>query len=175
LEIEFLLSKCWDQFDGADVSGMIGSKLNDRTENMNWQPPILSFDIERHGRTVGGSIYADFHTWTLDFQQKAATVNEWSGKRQIYPRASGVKMGPIVEEIADLIREGKQDKRLRWKGANQVTVNLRATFPAGVKATFDGRKKRFQEGLSAALGSAGWRGGFRGIWRKENSENNMKS
>jgi len=63
--------------------------------------------------------------------------------------------GPIVEEIAELIRERKQDDRLRWKGVNQVTVNFRATFPAGVKATFDGRKKRFQEGLSTALASAG--------------------
>ncbi len=35
----------------------------DRTSNMMWDPPILSFDIERHGAIVaGGSGYAEIQS-----------------------------------------------------------------------------------------------------------------
>ncbi len=48
-DIEALLGDCWDRLAGSRQGGMRDHKLVGRTEDMNWQPPILTFSIERHG------------------------------------------------------------------------------------------------------------------------------
>jgi hypothetical protein len=53
-----LLAGCWHQFEGARAQGMNASKLA-RMEAVRWEPPILSFTIERHGATALGSTRAE--------------------------------------------------------------------------------------------------------------------
>lgn len=43
-----LLAGCWHQFAGTHAQGMNTGKLT-RMEAPHWEPPILSFAIERHG------------------------------------------------------------------------------------------------------------------------------
>lgn len=52
-EVEDLLRDTWDAF-GGDDGGMHAGKLMGRTENMSWDPPCLTFDIERHGAQCWG-------------------------------------------------------------------------------------------------------------------------
>lgn len=59
-----LLYSSWDEFSGSDAEGTTGYKVQGRMEKIAWEPPILSFQIERHGGTVLGSTRADLHTWT---------------------------------------------------------------------------------------------------------------
>ena len=48
------ISECWDLFGTSDDSSMEAYKLDGRTEGLSWNPPILSFDIERHGGVAKG-------------------------------------------------------------------------------------------------------------------------
>ena len=47
LEVEQLLAAAWPE--ECDEGSMQPYKLLGRTEDMQWEPPVLSFDIERHG------------------------------------------------------------------------------------------------------------------------------
>jgi len=57
--LERLLADCWDELSGASAGGMHGWKLLGRMEHVHWNPPVLSFTIERHGGTPLGSTRAE--------------------------------------------------------------------------------------------------------------------
>jgi hypothetical protein len=80
-----LLAKCWQDLRGADETSMEGWKLN-RAEKLSWDPPILSFTIERHGQTLDGSGRADLHHWEVDLHQGTADCMP-AGHRQLTPIA----------------------------------------------------------------------------------------
>jgi hypothetical protein len=52
-ELERLLAACWDELTGDD-GGMEAYKLLNRMEDVAWNPPLLTFVIERHGGTARG-------------------------------------------------------------------------------------------------------------------------
>src|SRR5438094_743975 len=80
-----LLAACWHEFDGAGEYGMHAGKL-DRMEAVAWDPPILTFLIERHGPTVMGSTYAKLHCWTVDLDKQIAQCDPSAGQRQVRKR-----------------------------------------------------------------------------------------
>jgi hypothetical protein len=43
-----------------------------RAEELSWNPPILSFTIERHGATARGSSRAELHEWTVNLHEGTA-------------------------------------------------------------------------------------------------------
>src|SRR5881628_2151218 len=49
-----LLAMAWENLEGSEDQGMTSVKLLDRMEDVCWEPPELSFTIERHGATVLG-------------------------------------------------------------------------------------------------------------------------
>ena len=53
-QVEGFLAENWDELIGESVGGMQGYKVIGRTEEMQWQPPVLGFKIERHSGTVAG-------------------------------------------------------------------------------------------------------------------------
>ena len=56
-QVETLLVSAWDELEGSEDGGMESYKLKGRMENAAWNPPILSFQIARHGGTVNGSVF----------------------------------------------------------------------------------------------------------------------
>lgn len=56
--VESLLAEVWDEFVG-DYGGLAGYKICGRLEELEWDPPILSFTIERHGTMKYGSSRAE--------------------------------------------------------------------------------------------------------------------
>lgn len=74
-KLEVLLAVCWEELDGGSDEGMSGDKLHGRMEGVAWQPPILKFRIERHGGTALGSTRADVHDWTVDVNQRSASLS----------------------------------------------------------------------------------------------------
>ncbi|HTF67792.1 MAG TPA: hypothetical protein VK638_34450 [Edaphobacter sp.] len=57
LEVEHALASCLDKLNGSADGGMDGYKLKNRMEGTVWNPPVLEFDLERHGATVNGSAW----------------------------------------------------------------------------------------------------------------------
>ena len=48
-KVMHLLANCWHELEGAGETAMQARKL-DRAEDVSWNPPVLSFAIERHGQ-----------------------------------------------------------------------------------------------------------------------------
>lgn len=159
-EIERPLADCWTEFIGHDENGMEPYKLIGRMENVEWQPPILSFILERHGGTVLGSTRAEVQRWQIDFDQMVAECTT-SGHRQVGTMAEPVRqddLQKLAEQIAVLIENGATDDRLNWKDSNTVHVVVEQIIPtkSGFKRTVQGRRKRFREALEKALAKSGW-------------------
>jgi hypothetical protein len=155
--VEDLLASCWEQLERHD-GGMQGYKLRGRMEEVKWNPPILSFVIERHGGTVNGSGYAELQSWAVDINAGRATLADRPRKRWLGgPRNSPLKVGPIAAEITELIKRGKPDTRLKWKSADEVRILIGEVIPADCPSqTLVGRRMRFKRALQEALREDGW-------------------
>jgi hypothetical protein len=155
-DVEHLLAEVWGDL-GSDDGGMAGSKLIGRMEQVEWQPPILSFRIERHGGAVLGSTRAEMQHWSVDLDSRMATF-ERTGHRQLSPTASRVDIARTAAEIVELIVGGVIDDRLRWLGDGRVRVLMGNIFPqgSGFKQTVQGRRKRLSEALIEVLAPRGW-------------------
>src|SRR4051812_8749544 len=70
--LECLLAACWPEL-GGDHGGMEGCKLLGRMEDVVWNPPQLTFSVERHGGTVQGSTRAELQRWTVDVERGTAS------------------------------------------------------------------------------------------------------
>jgi len=156
-ELLGLLTKNWDKFEYSDDTSMKAEKLKDRIKEPIWNPPNLTFNIERHGITVKGSKRAEIQQWTLDIDNFKAE-QEIIKRRQIEPSAPRLNLDPIVEEIRQLILKKKIDPRLKWDNAGGVTVRVAQIkeFGYSPKPTVEGRRKRFREKLSTLLKKDGW-------------------
>lgn len=156
--IEKLLSKCWEEIAGTQ-GGMKGEKLLRRTANMNWQPPRLTFEIERHGATVQGSSRAEIQTWDVDVDKGTAIPSSDFRYRQLRPREAAVDVRPIATEIVALILAGKEDPRIKWRSATRVQVLMGKILPKAsvVKQTLAGRRRRLRDAMDEALAPYGWK------------------
>jgi len=144
-----LLQDCWEQFSGSEAEGMESYKLIGRIEDAFWNPPELTFNIERHGGTVLGSTRAEIHRWTLDISARTASCSR-AGFRQINPRAPNLDVNSIAEEIFELIKEHKEDERLRRKSDGTVTIAIGKILPQEnlSKPTIEGRRRHFRKKLT---------------------------
>jgi hypothetical protein len=165
-----LLAEHWHEFKGSTETSMAAHKLLGRMENVEWQPPILSFIIERHGGTVLGSTRATLQCWSLNLDTMTAECEE-AGQRQLKPKASALKKTDIeilTKEIVVAILQRKVDDRLRWKDDGTIQVMVAKIIPdgSGYKQTVQGRRKRLGQALEAALTERGWQPVGRNVFKK---------
>jgi hypothetical protein len=167
--LEAVLAAAWPELDGADAEAMRSDKLYGRVENPQWEPPRLTFVVERHGQTVNGSSRASLHTWTVDVAAGTATCRV--GRfRQLRPRSSPFDVGPVVAELVAAIAAEAADPRLRWLGTEVVRVQIGQIVPdSGPAQTVQGRRRRLREALTAALAARGWSAaeGPNTYWRQD--------
>jgi hypothetical protein len=148
-DLERLLAACWHEFHGDD-GGMTSGKLLGRMVEVIWQPPVLSFTIERHDGTVQGSSRASLQQWRLDLDKKTAWCEE-RRFRQCRGRQPRLDVRALAEEVAGLILRHQEDERLRWCEGGRVRVLVGQILPKGSVAaqTLAGRRKRFRGGARA--------------------------
>lgn len=158
--VDSLLAECWDDLAGSRSGGMAAYKLHRRMEDVYWAPPILSFIIERHGRTVHGSTRAELQRWEINVAQRSAE-KVGSSHRQVRGMARRVNVKPIAQEIARLILLGIEDPRVKWgrNGNGKVRVCIGEILPDDgvvVKQTLAGRRKRLRTEVARVLTTLGW-------------------
>jgi hypothetical protein len=155
--VEELLAACWDQLAGPE-GGMTGEKLINRTEDMRWNPPLLRFNIERHGARALGSVYAEVQRWVIDIEKGSADFNPYGGRRLVGARQPPVRVEPIANELVGLIVAGKEDRRLKWRGKSRVRLFVGEVLPehSAVKQTLAGRRRRLRQAMQNALAAHGW-------------------
>jgi hypothetical protein len=155
-ELVHVLAACWNRFRGAGFQGMTSGKLF-RLENATWNPPELSFLLERHGGTVLGSTRAVLQRWTVNLDRGTAHCDSYHGYRQLQKRATPIRTAPLVDEIVALILSGTDDWRLKWfPDRSMVRVYLSYFIGGEFKQTRTGRRKRFRIALDHKPLSAGW-------------------
>jgi hypothetical protein len=163
-ELVHVLGYCWDSLGGSREQAMAEYKL-DRMEAPSWNPPVLSFTIERHGATVMGSTRAEKQHWSVNVD-KGIAEQYAEGYRQLTPKDSNFDAKPLADELAGIILRGGKDDRLEWSATGSVRLLTGEIIPAGIKRTIEGRKKRLIDEVDKRLAPKGWtRRGAR--WHKD--------
>jgi hypothetical protein len=164
-DLERLLAASWDEFTGDD-GGMAGYKLLGRIEDVTWQPPKLTFTIERHGGTVLGSTRAELQHWEIHVEQKSAVIVK-CGHRQLKPMAERIYIKPLVESILAAIRSGIGNELVEKYDDGTFSLNTTLIFPTGsaVKMTLEGRRKRLREAVASVLVKERWKRRGKGIFQ----------
>jgi len=155
-EIVDLLAGCWDVFDRPDTK-LDAHKLS-RIESLRWNPPILSFTIERHKGIVHGSTRAELQHWSVDLN--SVTADYTGTYHQVYPRQAPWEAEPIAKQVAQSIIKGSEDLRLKWLGPAKVKILTRKILPqfdSSPKQTTEGRRRRFYHALDNYLEPLGWK------------------
>ena len=152
-----LLHKCWDKLDGTEDTSMTITKLH-RYENLTFIPPAtIEFEIERHGATVLGSVYAHVYNWTIDLTTGLAHCNPHPQRRLIGQRVRPLKVKPLAEDILkQILALNKNSEMLDWKSDNKVKVQIGEVIPETKPQTTAARRKRFRNELEKLLLPYGW-------------------
>ena len=152
-----LLYKCWSEFEGSTEHRMSADKLG-RMEDVKWQPPKLTFTIERHGAMTGGSSRAELQKWIVDIHEQRAHVGT-TAYRQIYLHEKALRVEPLVERAVKAVGTlDSTDPCIKELPDGRVRVLVGKLVPADnvVKQTLAGRRKRFRKALEARLSEIGW-------------------
>ena len=127
--IDKLLFACWNAFAGSDAQATAAEKLVGRMEDMSWNPPVLTFRIERHGGTVQGSTRAEMHRWEVNVDKLTATCHR-DGHRQLEPMSSKFMAGPCADQIVETILAGAGHPGLKWlEPGSKVQITLSKIIP----------------------------------------------
>ena len=156
--LEQILGDCWHLLTG-DEGGMTGRKLLYRTEDMCWNPPLLTFKIERHGGASLGSTRAEMQSWTVDIKEATATYDRRSTYRQLVPNSPRLDVVPLAEKAVAMILTNQDADCLKWsKDRGRVTIRTGKIIPAEetAKETLIGRRRRLAKQLQERLEGAGW-------------------
>lgn len=155
--VDDFLFDCWALLDMQDDSRLIPRKLLNRLEKVCWEPPILRFQIVRHGGTVLGSTRGEVHAWTVNLDSREALYST-VGQRQLRPRQASFKADSVAKDLASLIKSGKEDPRLLWYGPNEVKVLVEKIVPSegNFKQTVAGRRKRLRDAVRQRLATQGF-------------------
>ncbi len=169
-EVEFLLAEVWRSLRGSHVEGMRAEKIRGRTEKLAWNPPLLTFTIERHGGTVNGSTRAELQNWCVDISAHTTELVS-KGRRQLHATATRVNVKGPAAEIAEAILENAACDKLKRYPDGRVKVVIGAVIPHdGFKQTISGRRKRFRAALEGLIKEQGWvEVGFNTYERKQAS------
>ncbi len=151
-----LLVQEWSCLHGSDAGGMQAYKLSGRVERLLWQPPFLTFTIERHGGTVNGSTRAELQSWKIDISSLTAQIVK-TGHRQLTPASPKLDTSILAKKIADDIVNHQESESLKRYPDGRVKVLIGTVIPDdGYKQTIIGRRKRFHNSLESLLSERGW-------------------
>ena len=108
-----------------------------RMENVKWEPPILSFDVERHGGLALGSVYAEVYSYRYNAQTGGLDFDR-PGRRLI-----GTKDKPWTKADAKALAN---ELIARYERRERVKLSELAPFQTN-KETRAGRVRRLRAAL----------------------------
>lgn len=157
-DIESALAACWEKLGGFTDGGMTRDKLSSRIETVRWEPPVLSFMIERHGAlVVGRSSRAELQTWYVDTNELKASLGQ-SSYRQMRPMDNPFDTHAATQELTDIIHQKSVgDPQIKWLDDSTIKIVTAAVVPETNNRTTSARRKRLIIALAAKLERDGWR------------------
>ena len=156
--VRSLLYHAWDHLLIGDDGGFKKDNHMHRVVNLVWDPPHLTFDIERHGGLVQGSIRAANQYWRVNVRSHCADHTVFSSK-QMRPASPHMDMAPIVARVLASISEHSDDPWITWLDVekSRCRLNIAQIVPdQGPSQTVRERRKRLNRDLEKALNAADW-------------------
>lgn len=150
------LTRAWDALGGPEEHKTYAYKLR-RAENVVWSPPLLHFDLERHGATVFGSTRAAVHEWVVNAEAGTARIAS-ERVRQLYRTAPRLNVKPLATDVVTALVQRSDHPALSWSTVRtSARLRVRELIPNdGYKQTIEGRRKRFRRELAICLANTGW-------------------
>lgn len=152
----------WQEFSGSNDTSMCAWKIlrDEGPKEITWNPPYLSFVIERHGGTVLGSTLAERQLWTLDLERETAEHLQ-IGYRQLLPNAPRLNVKAVADDVCRAVQKGPISTLastgvLVWKSDDELTVFHGRIIGGGYQQTISGRRKRFRAELQTRMNLIGW-------------------
>lgn len=173
-ELFKLVVASWHEFSGSGDTSMEPWKISrERPEEVSWNPPRLSFVIDRHGGTALGSSRAERQQWTLDLERRTARHGQ-IGFRQLRPNAPKLDVKSLADGVCKAVQEGPSsasplvsDGVIVWKSDAELTVFHGKIVTGDFQRTVSGRRKRFIAELRMTMQAIGWElAGRAGHWLK---------
>jgi hypothetical protein len=161
--VERALASAWHEFGGHEGGMSSPHKILNRSESLEWSPPVLSFVIERHGGTVLGSVWADLQRWDVDLDGQVARATV-CGRRRVGEPQKAFRVDELARELAGVMEAAQEDARLERSRGGSYRVRS-SVFPRASRQTTQGRMGRLSQALGAILAPAGWSQGHGGWWR----------
>jgi len=126
-------------------------------ESVSWDPPVLHFNVERHGGSVLGSVYGEVQSWTVNLEKRTAVCGG-GGRRLLRQRQKPLNIDPLVIRVVNSIKEHKDDECLKWLSESRVKVLAGKILPAGsaAKETLASRRKRLGQKIEQEMSLLGW-------------------
>jgi len=123
---------------------------------LQWQPPFLTFKLERHGWTVNGSSRASLHTWKVDLENRSAQITK-NGHRTLDKPDDRLDCTKLAMHIAGKIQDGIDCDDFIWSdGKKTVTLRLETIIPTTNERTTSGRRKRFRQIMVELMKKLDW-------------------
>jgi hypothetical protein len=150
-----LLMDCWSSLIGSEEENTFSNKIP-RAESVSWNPPLLKFQLERHGGTVNGSTRANVHYWEVNVDLGTAKILK-NGQRQLSQLDKRMDTKALAQEIASCIINEHKHPAVVWNNdRDSVEIKISVIIPETYAQTTANRRKRFKQQLETILLDQGW-------------------
>jgi len=167
-ELASLLGSCWDDLSGDKPTDITAFKVSSRLEQAHWQPPLITFIVERHGAIVaGGSKRAECQGWVVDIEAASVRRDLINRSRLVVPQDKPLDVKPLVAEVVNAILNNQPHKAVVRKSDALFKVEVAEIIPSTVAATTSKRRKRFWEALDESMLKHGWQRQGRFVYGKQ--------
>lgn len=154
------LAAAWMDLDGSEAEMTFAYKVEERAEQLFWQPPKLYFGVIRHWHVVRGSRWGRLHDWSVDLNTMTAKI-ENIRKRAVSPAAPSMTksvMAQLATKVANEIVAHQPAPHLKWrKNQTVVDVNLGKILPWSNAQTLASRRPRLRTALDSEMCNRGWK------------------
>ena len=152
-----LASSCHD-FEYSTQENMKAGELKNREmEEVEWNPPTLSFTIQRYRVTLLGSATSERQRWAVNVDTKEALCYN-AGSGQTTPSQPPLNVEPIAEEVVRLVKNHQKTEWLKWQNDGSVHVVMGKVLPVSTNLNkhLSQKRERFLAKVDESLTTAGW-------------------
>jgi hypothetical protein len=157
-----MISETWAELGITEVDGLpLPAEKIDNTvhkfSKVEWTPPVISFELERHGAIVGGgSIDAEIYRISLDLKTDAPSRSRPS-KRRVKKARPPMDLKKKAEEVVQAVLEEGDHPGIQEKG-DLVMIKIGKFIPGGgvAKETLSSRRKKVRGHADEALAELGY-------------------
>jgi len=149
------LVAAWGYLAGSKEQ-LTSADMLDRAEQLTWEPPFVTFVLERHFWQLEGRSRAELHHWVVNVDTGTADIKR-TGYRQVSPNSPKIDTKRLATETAQRIVAGEEHHSLEWRDNHTyVVILIGKLIPQTITETTYHRRKRFRAQIEEVMRQHGW-------------------